>query len=168
MLGLGTSNWTRFKVASPQPLSGMYFLFERTYGNKNRGEFIDRSDRKRRRIVEKRKTSVDSCLRRRRSKPSVYTNGLVECVDRLQRRLVDRRGYIKKELRGIKSSFQAYVPFPVGGGGAELPIMAYREDSFRKRYLVQASSIRNGSVAGISLAVEAYETELRRIFMSVI
>ena len=32
---------------------------ERTYGNKNRGEFIDRTDRKRGRIVEKTKTSVD-------------------------------------------------------------------------------------------------------------
>lgn len=42
-----------------------------------------------------------------------------------------------------KSSFQAYVPFP--GGGGELPIMAYREDSFRKGYLAQVSSIRNGS-----------------------
>ena len=37
----------------------MYFLFERTYGNKNRREFIVRTDRKRGRIVEKRKTSVD-------------------------------------------------------------------------------------------------------------
>ena len=35
----------------------MYFVFERTYGNKNRGEFIDLTDRKRGRIVEKRKTS---------------------------------------------------------------------------------------------------------------
>ena len=33
----------------------------------------------------------------------------------------------------------------IPGGGGELPIMAYRVDSFRKGYLVQVSSIRNGS-----------------------
>ena len=33
----------------------MYFLFERTYGNKNRREFIVRTDRKRGRIVENEK-----------------------------------------------------------------------------------------------------------------
>lgn len=57
------------------------------------------------------------------------------------------------------------MPFP--GGGGELPKMAYREDSFRKGYLVQASSIRM-VLAGVSRAVEVYETELRGIFMSVI
>ena len=37
------------------PFTSIYFLFERTYGNKNRGEFIDRTDRKRgRKLKEKR------------------------------------------------------------------------------------------------------------------
>ena len=49
--------------------------------------------------------------------------------------------------------------------------MAYREDSFRKGYLVTALfklQVYEMVLAGISLAVEVYETELRGIFMSVI
>ena len=46
-------------------------------------------------------------LRRRRSKPSVYTNGLDECVGRLQRRL--RKPYIGRFLLRRRRLFTSSI-----------------------------------------------------------